>query len=57
MTLETDLANLSIVISWFVGIVTDVMGLFMQMPLVIFTGGVVVAMGFALVRRFFRAKK
>ncbi|SFM90704.1 MULTISPECIES: hypothetical protein [Methanolobus] len=51
------LDNLSIVIIWFIGIATDVMMLFLEMPLVIFTAAAVVGMAFALVRKFFRAKK
>lgn len=57
MTLQTDLDNLSLVIAWAIGIIGDVMQLFTQYPLVIFTAFVVIAMGFGIVRKFFRAKK
>ncbi|WP_406657400.1 hypothetical protein V7O62_02275 [Methanolobus sp. ZRKC2] len=51
------LDNLSIVITWFISLATDVMMLFLEMPLVIFTAASVVAVAFGLVRKFFRAKK
>jgi hypothetical protein len=57
MTVQEQLDNLSIVITWLIGIVGDIMSLFLEMPLVIFTAAAIVATAFALVRKFFRAKK
>ena len=57
MVLQDQLDNLTTVITWFIGIVGDIMGLFLEMPLVIFTAAAIVATAFALVRKFFRAKK
>ena len=57
MGVQEQLDNLSIVIVWFIGLVGDVMALFLEMPLVIFTAAVVVGIAFAMVRKFFKAKK
>ncbi|WP_406656157.1 hypothetical protein V7O62_09875 [Methanolobus sp. ZRKC2] len=57
MGVQEQLDNLTIVITWIIGLATDVMMLFLEMPLVIFTALAIVGGIFALVRRFFRAKK
>lgn len=57
MVVAEQLENLSLVVVWLVGILTDIMRLFLEMPLVIFTGAAVVGIGFKLVGRFFRAKR
>lgn len=57
MGMQEDLDNLSIVVVWAIGIVGDIMILFTKYPLVVMTAFVVVAMGFGIVRRFFKAKK
>lgn len=57
MVVAEQLENLSLVVVWLVGILTDIMMLFLEMPLVIFTGAAVVGIGFKLVGRFFRAKR
>ena len=57
MGLQEDLDNLTIVVTWALGIVGDVMLLFTEYPLSIFLAFIVIGMGFGIVRKFFRAKK